>query len=446
MRFLQNILKMPLVKNTLKLSSSNVLMYLLPIIVTPILSRLYSTECYGEWGLFSSAFMIINAVLFLSYENTIVKTRNQRELPALCWMCLAVALFIIVLTAFVFIVGRDLDIEFFVNFPSLPLLIVLLVITAFNQLFYNLSNRYEKYSLMAVANITQGLSQAFFRILLSMVKSLNGLILGNVLAQLSSVITYLVGLRRQIPVIYRSRPSLSEIRQMIRKYRNFPMFDAPGIVLEAAMVNMALIILSLYFPKSIIGCYSIIFQFMVLPISMVGSAMSKVYYKEISVAKEQGQIASVTKKVVKITFFLSLIPITFVVLGGDRFIEWYLGEKWEVAGNFALCLSMMSVPIVLTESVLPIYRVIDKQKTRFVFDLVCVIVGLGGMIVACETTTNIYRVLMVYVVLYTTVRFLLFFNVKKNSGMTLSLKEWLLSGSCVALCYVILAVRVYHLL
>jgi O-antigen/teichoic acid export membrane protein len=390
--------------------------------------------------------MIINAVLFLSYENTIVKTRNQRELPALCCMCLAVALFIIVLTACVFIVGRSLDIEFFVNFPSLPLLIVLLVITAFNQLFYNLSNRYEKYSLMAVANITQGLSQAFFRILLSMVKSLNGLILGNVLAQLSSVITYLVGLRRQIPVIYRSRPSLSEIRQMIRKYRNFPMFDAPGIVLEAAMVNMALIILSLYFPKSIIGCYSIIFQFMVLPISMVGSAMSKVYYKEISVAKEQGQIASVTKKVVKITFFLSLIPITFVVLGGDQFIEWYLGEKWEVAGNFALCLSMMSVPIVLTESVLPIYRVIDKQKTRFIFDLVCVIVGLRGMIIACETTTNIYRVLMVYVVLYTSVRFLLFFNVKKNSGMTLSVREWLLSCSCVVLCYAILAVRVYHLL
>ena len=224
------------------------------------------------------------------------------------------------------------------------------------------------------------------------------------------------------------------------------MFDAPGIVLEAAMVNMALIILSLYFPKSVIGCYSIIFQFMVLPISMVGSAMSKVYYKEISVAKEPGQIASVTKKVVKITFFLSLIPITFVVLGGDQFIEWYLGEKWEVAGNFALCLSMMSVPIVLTESVLPIYRVIDKQKIRFVFDLVCVIVGLGGMVVACETTTNIYRVLMVYVVLYTLVRFLLFFNVKKCSRMTFTVREWLLSGFCVAFCYVILVVRVYHLL
>jgi O-antigen/teichoic acid export membrane protein len=141
-----------------------------------------------------------------------------------------------------------------------------------------------------------------------------------------------------------------------------------------------------------------------------------------------------------------MIPITFVVLGGDLFIEWYLGEKWEVAGNFALCLSMMSVPIVLTESVLPIYRVIDKQKTRFIFDLVCVIVGLGGMIIACETTTNIYRVLMVYVVLYTSVRFLLFFNVKKNSGMTLSVREWLLSCSCVVLCYAILAVRVYHLL
>ena len=34
----------PLAKNTLKLSMSNVIMYLLPLIVTPILSRLYTQE------------------------------------------------------------------------------------------------------------------------------------------------------------------------------------------------------------------------------------------------------------------------------------------------------------------------------------------------------------------------------------------------------------------
>ena len=72
-----NILKNPLVRNTMKLSLSNTVMFLLPIIVTPILSRLYSQENYGDWGIFSSAYMIVNALLFLSYENTIVKTKDE---------------------------------------------------------------------------------------------------------------------------------------------------------------------------------------------------------------------------------------------------------------------------------------------------------------------------------------------------------------------------------
>lgn len=50
---LGNIAKLQLVKDSLKLSSGNVLMYLIPMVVTPILSRLYTPEQFGEWGIFS---------------------------------------------------------------------------------------------------------------------------------------------------------------------------------------------------------------------------------------------------------------------------------------------------------------------------------------------------------------------------------------------------------
>ena len=56
---LGNIAKLQLVKDSLKLSSGNVLMYLIPMVVTPILSRLYTPEQFGEWGIFSSTITII---------------------------------------------------------------------------------------------------------------------------------------------------------------------------------------------------------------------------------------------------------------------------------------------------------------------------------------------------------------------------------------------------
>ena len=67
----------PFVLNTAKMSFSNILLYLLPVIVTPILSRLYGPEPFGEWGVFSSFITIITIGIFLGFENTIVKAEEK---------------------------------------------------------------------------------------------------------------------------------------------------------------------------------------------------------------------------------------------------------------------------------------------------------------------------------------------------------------------------------
>ena len=58
---IKEIIRLPLVRNTLKLSSSSALLMLLPLVVTPILSRLYTPEDYGDWGVFSSVLYIVSS-------------------------------------------------------------------------------------------------------------------------------------------------------------------------------------------------------------------------------------------------------------------------------------------------------------------------------------------------------------------------------------------------
>ena len=188
----------------MKLSSSNLLMFLLPIIVTPILSRIYSQESYGEWGIFSSTFMIINSILFLSYENAIVKVREEREVATLCKACVIVASCMILFACIAFTTGKFIGIDFFIGFPHFDLLVLLLLITIFSQVLYNLSNRYEKYSLMAITNIIQGTAQATFRLLFSIFHQINGLIAGNVAAQIMTIISYSKGLKHQVAQIYKT--------------------------------------------------------------------------------------------------------------------------------------------------------------------------------------------------------------------------------------------------
>ena len=61
----------------MKMSSSNILMFLLPVAVTPVLSRLYTQADFGEWGIFSSFVSILTIAIFAGYENTIVKAQEE---------------------------------------------------------------------------------------------------------------------------------------------------------------------------------------------------------------------------------------------------------------------------------------------------------------------------------------------------------------------------------
>ena len=131
---LKNILKEPLFANTAKMSSSNIVMYLIPIFVTPFLTRIYAPSFFGEWGIFSSFAMIYTIVLFVGFENTIVKVKEW-EIENTIALCSIVSLFMILGLITLFYFGNFLKIQFFQDFPCYPILIIYLLLHSFYTLF-----------------------------------------------------------------------------------------------------------------------------------------------------------------------------------------------------------------------------------------------------------------------------------------------------------------------
>ena len=70
---LNDIRKSKAFGNMLKLSFGNIIMYILPFLVTPILSRLYEKEHFGEWGVFSSFISIVTVLIFLEDSSIILR-------------------------------------------------------------------------------------------------------------------------------------------------------------------------------------------------------------------------------------------------------------------------------------------------------------------------------------------------------------------------------------
>jgi O-antigen/teichoic acid export membrane protein len=102
-------------------------MYMLPLTVIPILTRLYTPEIFGEWGVFSSFVAIVNIGLFLGFENVIIQAKEE-ELSKIIKLCITISASIIVIIAIIFYGGIKGEFHFFTNFPTPPILIIYLSI------------------------------------------------------------------------------------------------------------------------------------------------------------------------------------------------------------------------------------------------------------------------------------------------------------------------------
>ena len=440
-------LNTPLIKNTLKLSTSSILMYILPIFVTPILSRIYNPDSFGEWGVFSSMLTIFNIVIFLGYENALIKSTDKDEIVNLSFLCFLILTITTTILGLVFIIGKNFGFSFFVDFPEKRLFFLCLPIFGVHTLLFNIGNWKEKYLILSISSVVLGLSQALFRIIFGEIDiTFNGLILGTLFAQLVTVIFmsfFLVPLRFSKSEI---STSFSLIKKCAIRYKKFPLYDAPAYLLSFSAFNLPVVILSLFFSKAQIGCYSIILQLLMMPMSFVGSAMSRVYYKQIALAGS-GRLDTIqnsTLSVLKIVAPIAVLPMLFLSVGGDKLIVLFLGEKWLDSGNIALCLALWSFPTLLTQPLLPLYRVLNKQNTLLKYNVMYFIMSISSIVLGTYLLSDLYSVLLVYAISCSIVKFRLFKSIFDESRLKISqintyvLGLWAISILCLMIRFIYL--------
>ena len=430
--------------NTAKLSSSNIIMYVLPIIVTPILSRLYSPTCFGEWGVFSSVITIATIVIFLSYENAIVKAKEE-EIPNILIICFLIGCILTLIFTVVLALNEK---YLFCNFSigqNTAIYTLYLLAYVLYTIAYNLNNRYSKYTTLSVANIIQGASQAIFRITLAFfaIGAVNGLIVGTTISEIITAL-FLINIITQFVIKYNwTTCSLANVRKMVIKYKKFPLYDAPANLLAFSALSLPTIILAVFYTKSAIGSLSIIFQLLLMPMSLVGSSLGKVYYQELcQIDTTQHKIAETTNTLFRFLGILAILPLLFICCGGDKIIVCFLGKGWETAGDIAICLSLWSFPIVLTQPLLPIFRVLNVQNVQLRYDIIYFIAGIGVLTLCCISSISLTATLFCYALACTLSKMLLLKKIISLTHSRLFNRKILLLWTISIL---ILIVRLYNL-
>lgn len=367
--FVQNI-KNPFVSNVLKIMSASTLGYLSMLVALPFLSRVYTPEDFGVFGLFWAVSVTISVVSAAGFEYTIVLPDETEDAVVLLIISstfvLCTALFTAAIDGFV---GTEL-LAFLEQdkLETLGLYVALMVLQRglFNVFNFWLTRR-RQFNLISVGRFLQTFSIALFQLLIAYGFALDyqGLIIGTVLGQ--TVASAFLGWHtaRQVLRDHNGAVPFSRIVRNIKRYRAFLKFHTLSNLLNNGGHNLPFVLLGYFFTPTIVGYYNISIQILSAPVDFISRAIGPVYMLEL---QAEGQKTGTTSHLIRRLYFQLAILFSPVLLAlllfGEDIFALVLGEEWRPAGMFALILAPVHLFFFVYQPTSMALEIYEKLKVR----------------------------------------------------------------------------------
>ena len=410
--------------NLITFSLGAIISQIIVVISSPILTRIYSPEQFGQYGAILSIGIILSTIGTLKYELGIVlpkKEENAYSLFILALASLSVVTVIVVLIGLFFflfsgIMGWNLSSQQYFFF--IPLFLICAGI--FNSLIY-LNTRFKTYKLLAYSYIVKSsvlvLSQYLFGLL--NFKTM-GLFAGQILSQfiaISTIVIYKINKRTAIKY-YLIKKVLKE-RKLIWdnavKYKNFPVYTAPQSLLNATSSNMPTILLSVLFNPIIAGSYWFCFRILIMPINLMNQSFRKVYYQE-AAEKNHTELNLFLYKSTLYLGIISIVPCILVHLFGEKIFIIIFGHDWLIAGTYAEWVVLWMFFVFINSPAVMTLHILKKQKILFINDIFLLIFRLISLLVGVIYMDHLFSIKLLTftgVIFNTNLILYTFYSVKK---------------------------------
>lgn len=360
-------------RNVLTLMTGSTIAQAIPIVISPILTRIYTPEDFGVFGLFVAIVGFFSVVSSARYEQALLVPKDDED--AINILSLGLIINIAVsLVAFLIIFIFHKDISDLFNNKEIDTWLWFAPLTIFFMGLFNLltywNNRKKHYSNITQATIIKSVILATSQIILGSIKSgAFGLIGGQIL---SSVFSNM----RLAKVILNNKKLLksiskSEMTLQAKKYIDFPKYQAPHAMLNNLSSNFPTFVFSSIFNIGVVGFYSLATRIVFAPLGILSNASAKVYSQKVSELYNAGEnsygftirfLKSLSKKII--------LPLTIMVLFAPTIFAFVFGQDWREAGVYTQILFPWIFLNLLVSTISFISSLVGMQKKAFIISIV----------------------------------------------------------------------------
>ncbi|QOL52272.1 lipopolysaccharide biosynthesis protein [Massilia litorea] len=356
-------------RNVLTLMTGTGLAQLIPLGVTPILSRLYNPEQFGVFALFTATVSSLAAVVTGRYELAIMLPRKNADAINVAALSIAICF----ITSTILLIAawtlNDRISTALGNSAICTWLYFVPLAVLLNGIYSNLnywSNRNKLYRIMAHRRVLQSGGTSAVQIALGFLRTdAGGLVIGSIFGQaLASAMMANIIFRhnRNIWRVIDKRKTLV----LAKRYISCVKFLVPAHVLSALAVQLPAVFVTANFGLSAAGYYLFAERLVGMPVSLVSASIGDVFRQKMAESYTAGNhcrknFVSTLWKLVAI----STPPFSLCLFFSPLVFAHLFGERWRVAGEYAQLMCPMfyfrfiSNPLSLVA--------IIAQKNRFEF-------------------------------------------------------------------------------
>lgn len=394
-------------RNVATLAGGAAVAQFLPVLFTPLLTRLYSPADFGVLTQFVA--WLSNLVVIATWRYDMAVVLPEEEADAMRLMVLALlfnTLLLAVLSIPLLAAGPWIAARLHAPAmaPWLPLLPLGIWVAANNQIWTNWNNRQRRYSANAQGRMGQSAAMVTVQLAAGFGKlGALGLLLAQISGQTASWLLQARQDWRALPQWLRTARS-GGMGRILRRYREFPLVNTPHAFVVALQDSLMVQLLGMLATAELMGHYGLVVRVLKLPAALLGQAVSQVLYRDLAEAHAKGHsLRPLLKKALLVLSALAIVPFLIIMAWGGPLFAFAFGEQWRDAGQIAATLTPSFFCMFLAAPCFMVPMVLSRQRQSLLFALLGVVVNLGSLGVvywAGENAHQVFRLLSVTVSIY----------------------------------------------
>lgn len=371
---LKNIFKNKFNRNVIMITSGTAVSQIITMIVSPLITRLYSPTDYGVLTVYASVLGMISLIGALSYDSAIPIAEDDTKAMNILVLSMGIIIF---LTFIIFIIlnlyGENIlaivDSSVLIRYKYyIP---IGLFITGIYNILTNWALRKKDFKSITKTKLSQSIFGNFTKIVFGSISyGPVGLILGTIIGQSAGITTLTKPIFRLNKNIFKNI-KLKELIWSIKRYKNFPLYSAPTTFLLSFSSQIPVIVISSLYGSADAGFYGLALNITFLPMTFIGKSIQDVFYGEIASMgrKRAKEIKELSNKLLKKLIIIGIIPMIILFFLGPKLFSIIFGASWREAGIYSSLLVPFAFTYFIFHPISVVFSIFEKQKRFLILNI-----------------------------------------------------------------------------